>query len=265
MKVVFGAGFDLALFDTNNGFTGRQFSGRIDGIRVGDGLPMNQSILADLLFNVPPSALFVPANGIRNRGSDEQVELELPRAMVRNANCYLAFFSGLRIQLRAEGLSVEVQRTKGEALLAEAYDPAKWIFYKERFDKLAVLSDGYKISDPGERMNLAGGIDDAMDLSMNKVLDPEFAHWYLDARHMQAILGSDYGRAKAAMLEFVSFIAENPTTDEGHEIAATQLFHRMKLLEYEFYKEFAVASHGPENLDQNKRAAFENYMAGLAV
>lgn len=68
-------------------------------------------------------------------------------------------------------------------------------------------------------------------------MDPEYAHFNLDPRHLKAILSGNYGKALPAFDALIEAIAANPEEDENHRITATQLFHRMKLLEFEFYKD----------------------------
>jgi len=67
-------------------------------------------------------------------------------------------------------------------------------------------------------------------------MDPEYAHFNLDPRHLQAVLAGKYGKATSAFDELLETIAANPEADKSHRTTAIQMFHRMKLLEFEFYK-----------------------------
>lgn len=247
---------DLKLFQCKNKYTGLNIIGRVDGIwRYGAQSKVNQSVLGDLLFTVPVTSLFVASNGKPER----KVRPQDTGAMVEAANAYRLFFGALRDVLRQENLA-QVAMTIGERLLLERYDAGKWHDYKERFVKLASLSRNRSMEDGGSGRKYRLRAADV--IARRSVLDPEYAHFNLDARHLQAILAGTYGNAKPDFDALVNTIAASPETDENHRITAVHLFHRMKLLEFEFYKEQVIGELAMDGQEKPGTASrFDAYAA----
>jgi hypothetical protein len=247
---------DLKLFQCKNKYTGLNIIGRVDGIwRYGAQSKVNQSVLGDLLFTVPVTSLFVASNGKPER----KVRPQDTGAMVEAANAYRLFFGALRDVLRQENLA-QVAMTIGERLLLERYDAGKWHDYKERFGKLASLSRNRSMEDGGSGRKYRLRAADV--IARRSVLDPEYAHFNLDARHLQAILAGTYGNAKPDFDALVNTIAASPETDENHRITAVHLFHRMKLLEFEFYKEQVIGELAMDGQEKPGTASrFDAYAA----
>jgi hypothetical protein len=243
------------LFESVNGYTETgSLLGLLTGVRRGDSSPVNASILADLLFNVPPSALFVPANG--DRGDLDEVADQVLAA----DTCHL-FYGALREQFREAKLHAAAQ-TPGERLLQERYDPRHWGEYKKRFMALAQLAEGKWLDDP-----LADSTGDGRDpvalIESLAVLQPNFVHYHLDARHLQAILGTNYGGAKSTIECLIAIVAASPSKNEKFEMTATQLFQRMKLLEFEFYKEHTIGQATGTAPNTAALAAWDAYAVGI--
>jgi hypothetical protein len=217
------------LFESVNLYTrSGSLLGLLTGVRLGNSLPVNDSILADLLFNVPPTALFVPANG--NQSDHDEVT-----DYVLAADTSRLFYGALHAQFREAKLSAPEQ-TLGERLLQERYDSGQWSEYQKRYGILAQLAEGKSLDDP--RAHSSGSGVNPVGLIENlAVLQPDFVHYNLDARHLQAILGGDYGGAKSTIESLIEIVAVCHSENEKYETTATQLFHRLKLLEFEFYKE----------------------------
>lgn len=249
---IFGA-IDLKVFQAANRFTKLDIIGNIGGIRKshskGHG---NYSFLVDLLFTVPCNSLFVPGNGMPN-GKAKQFS---PEDVVKAAYDYKLLFSALRDVLREENL-VDISPTIGEQLLSERYESGKWGDYKNRFLALIQMSKLIEsIADGGEDRYVRSANDVILRLS---VMDPEYSHFNLDPRHLQSVLAGNYGKAKPAFDELIETIAENPEADENHRTTAIQLFHRMKLLEFEFYKNQLIdgVELGFDDYARNVRASMQ--------
>lgn len=242
-------------FESINSFTQTaSLLGLLTGVRLGDSSPVNASILADLLFNVPPTALFVPANG------DQRDPDEVANHVLAADTCHL-FYGALREQFREAKLHAAAQ-TPGERLLQERYDPRHWGEYEKRFAALAQLAEGKWLDDPGAG-STGSGADPVALIESLAVLQPSFVHYHLDARHLQAILGSDYGRAKSTIECLIGIVAASPSENEKYEITASQLFHRMKLLEFEFYKETMIGQATGTAPNTAAFAAWDAYAAGI--
>ncbi|WP_194712361.1 hypothetical protein [Noviherbaspirillum soli] len=249
---------DLQLFHAKNRYTGLNIIGGVDGMRAyGAQSKVNQSVLSDLLFNVPVTSLFVASNGKpvwKLRQQDNGTMLEA-------ANAYRLLFGALRDVLRQENLA-QVAMTIGERLLLERYDAGKWHDYKERFGKLASLSMNRSIEDGSGESKYR--LDAADVIERRSVLDSEYAHFRLDARHLQSILADTYGNAKLDFDDLVNTIAATPEADENHRITAVHLFHRMKLLEFEFYKEQVIGGLAMNAQEKPGAASpFDAYAAEL--
>lgn len=231
---IFGE-IDLNISQAENGFTELDIIVSIGGIKkVNSQSHVNRSFLSDLLFNIPGNSLFVPGNGM----PDHKTKPFSPEDIVKAVDDYRLLFSALRGVLREENL-IDTSATTGEQLLRERYEPGKWSDYKNRFLALAELSKHSEtITDGGENRYLKGANDVIRHLS---VMDPEYARFNLDPRHLQAVLAGNYGKAKPAFDELIETIAANPEADENHRTTAIQLFHRMKLLEFEFYKDQLIS------------------------
>jgi hypothetical protein len=201
----------------------------------------NQSLLSDLLFNIPGNSLFVVGNSM----PDGDKDLLEPEELARAANDYRLLFSALRNVLRQENL-IDAPITTGEHLLLERYDAGNWGVYKERFLQLAKLSIGKTMKDGGDKRKFHRNASDVIQNMY--VLDPIYAHFNLDPRHLQAILAGNYGNAKPDFDALIEMIAAAPEADENHRATAIQLFHRMKLLEFEFYKE-QLTGEGKSDFD----------------
>ena len=226
---IFGS-IDLKVFQAVNRFTKLDIIGSIGGIKKSNSKGHgNYSFLSDLLFTVPCNSLFVPGNGMPN-GKAKPFS---PEDVVKAAYGYKLLFSALRDVLREENL-VDIPPTIGEQLLSERYESGKWGNYKNRFLALIQMSKLIEsIADGGKDRYVRSANDVILHLS---VMDPEYSHFNLDPRHLQSVLAGNYGKAKPAFDELIETIAENPEVDENHRTTAIQLFHRMKLLEFEFYK-----------------------------
>lgn len=227
---IFGP-IDLEIFQTRNLSTQLDHSGHVGGIKnLNSQSQVNCSFLSDLLFNVPCNSLFVPGNGMPGDKGNPFI----PKDAIKAAADYRHLFSALRNVLREENL-IDIPAAIGEELLLERYESSKWNSYKKRLQLLAGLSrKGNTIRDGGENRYLhhAGHVIQALS-----VMDPEYAHFNLDPRHLKAVLSGNYGKALPFFDELIETIAANPEADEKHRTTATQLFHRMKLLEFEFYKD----------------------------
>jgi len=226
---IFGS-IDLKVFQAVNRSTKLDIIGNISGIRKSNSKGHgNYSFLSDLLFTVPCNSLFVPGNGM----PDGKAKPFSPGDVVKAAYGYKLLFSALRDVLREENL-IDFSPTIGEQLLSERYESGKWGDYKNRFLALIRMSKLIEsIADGGEDRYVRSANDVILRLS---VMDPEYSHFNLDPRHLLSVLAGNYGKAKPAFDELIETIAGNPEADENHRTTAIQLFHRMKLLEFEFYK-----------------------------
>lgn len=232
---IFGK-IDCDIFAVRNSHTKLNIIGNIRGFRRPSSLlQVNQSILSDLLFDVPCNSLFVVGNSApsKNMSGFE------PRKIVDAAYDYRLLFSAIRDVLGEENL-IGTPISAGEQLLLERYDHNKWKNYQARFSFLAMMSEGKTMDDREEEDEFHKGAN--VFIRGLYVLDADYAHYNLDPRHLRAVLAGNYGKAKPAFDELLETIAANPETDENHRTTAIQLFHRMKLLEFEFYKDQLI--HG---------------------
>jgi hypothetical protein len=245
---IFGK-IDLEVFKARNSSTELSIIGHISGIkRRGAQSQVNQSLLSDLLFNVPGLSLFV----VGNSAPSNSMSGFQPREIVNAAYGYRLFFSALRDVLREENL-IGAPITPGEQLLLERYESDKWGNYQERFRSLARMSEGKTIDDRDDEDEFHKNA--GIVIRDQWVLDADYAHRNLDPRHLRAILAGNYGKAKSAFDELIETIAANPEADENHRTTAIQLFHRMKLLEFEFYK---------EQLINDVKLGFDDYARNVA-
>jgi hypothetical protein len=219
------------LFQDQNSYTGNTYIGYFSGIAGRTGR-VNRSILADILFNIPPVALLVPNKGYSSKLTQNQ------RLVGDSIDCYNHFFANIRELNEEFDVSCEA-RAAGEQFLTEKYDPRNWQVYKRRFQELAQIYSGVNMIDGcGNTLSAYKNVEQI--ISKRLVLLPEFSHFCLDPKHLQSIIGSNYGDYKSTFFALLDEVASHPTQNSTYCLAGEQLFYRLKLLEFELYKEYEV-------------------------
>jgi hypothetical protein len=236
---------------TNNSFTG-YFSGVLTKINGVDSITgRNNTILADLFFNVTPNFLCVQNNGHN--------KIPLDDATVNND---LAFYKKLSKNLTDIAASHKldlIPKTNGERCLEEGYDSAKWSEYKQRFKEFEKIHNGINPPDTlgNNALSKIGKQTADTILSGDALLTSHISHFALDPKHLASVLGSDYGSFRGKFFEIIDALESTPEKNYQYKINGRQLFQRLKLLEFELYKECEIIQIAP----QAKKDNYQKYMA----
>lgn len=228
------------LFTAHNKYTQNRFTATLRGILVDDNATsFNKSFLSDLLQNVPMRRLMVESVGYDHRITYS------PLAMQRSISAYRKMSKYLR-EIALEYDFPLVEKLEMEAFMDETYNVKAWADYRHRFATLHKLIHKPMIVDGGEK-KLPLHYSAQKIIKSGIFLSAEFAHYCLDPRHLQSILKYNYGNFLDKFIEIVDRIERKAERCEpSYEAAGKVLFHRLKLLEYELYKDAQVTGNDLE-------------------
>jgi len=239
---------EYPIFMAKNSYTGITLLGFMDGVRAEDERPTNQSFLADLLFNIPVAALFVPNNGY-------SVDIDFDQDMVQlRVDVYSCLFKNLKSIAQEHAVEFP-KKLDDEAKLHEKYDSTQWEAYRERFHQIAKRVEGFSIRDACEDRLI--GITAENFINNQLVFTSRFSHFALDAKHLKSILGSNYADFKGIFFDLIGRLVtdsedlssgEKAHQNYGMRVMGIQLFNRLLLLEYELAKE-AQLTIAPEQVE----------------
>ena len=222
------------LFNVRNGFTGTRIKANFWGLENQEGVHANTSLLADLIFNVPPQWLFVPQNAV-NETENPAFNSELIQQRV---SAYSSFFDNIRSLIDESGVKQESRAAHESVICAnEVYDDRKWREYKAEFQSLESRCRGYSILDAESYKSQA--IDSDGFIESDLVLNAFFCHDYLDPAHLRSLLGSGWAFMPSLYRVMDIQIAQGDSakapTDQ-QRMVGLQLFRRLQLLKYELAK-----------------------------
>ncbi len=234
---IFSAGNDFTDLQTKLSLTGSdvKFNGE-------DQEKTAHSLYSYLFLNVPDllHEMQIVGNEVAEGTGLGKQSLELSKIAAAKL-----FYHGLDVAfatISEELQVVEIAKDPHEKFLEEEYDPSKWGQYLDRFKKMGeVRSDldpimGFRGDASIEITTDTGKSTDAV---MSRLFSSAFAHSYLDPKHLAPILSGKDGYHGPKFYPVLAFIANNQD-DERMRQAGKYLFSRLKLLEYEAYKDTKI-------------------------
>lgn len=221
------------IFEEGNSYTGLFTTLCLNGADVKfngkDQEKTTNSLFAYIFLNVPDILHEMQVNG---RQSDTRLLDD--RTVQEGKSFYQTLDRKIKLFAQQENISI-IELKEHEKFLEEPYNHNKWQEYIARFEEIGLMYQGYSISDRCDR-HCSTNLDNALQ-DINKIYLPGFAHFNLDPKHLASVLGSnkDYAQNKAKFFQLLEKISSSK--DPEMQKAGEYIFKRLKLLEFETYKD----------------------------